>query len=91
MILCRVTGTHVAPAKHPLLVGHKYLIVEPIRLPGGDLSGGVDFLAIDTVDAGVGDTVLVVQEGSVVADLFGRPDIPAHTVILAVVDGYHLE
>ena len=61
------------------------LIVQPIDLSGTLI--GRDVLAIDTVDAGVGDSVLIIQEGAGAQQALKRKDIPVHTVIVAVVDG----
>lgn len=85
MILCKVTGTIVATQKKESLNGQKILMVQPITLDGEPL--GRDLLALDTVDAGIGDTVLVVQEGQAAAQLLKRTDVPVHSVIVAVVDG----
>jgi microcompartment protein CcmK/EutM len=86
MILCTVTGTLVATQKKESLRDQKILIVQPISLGGTPI--GRDLLALDRVDAGVGDTVLVVQEGAAAAQLLGRTDVPVHSVIVAVVDGF---
>ncbi|MBF8248942.1 MAG: ethanolamine utilization protein EutN [Bacteroidetes bacterium] len=56
MTLCKVTGTIVSTQKNESLKGYKLLIVQPIDLDGKPI--GRDMLAIDQVDAGVGDTVL---------------------------------
>jgi len=85
MILCRVTGTIVATQKNASLREQKILIVQPLTLEGAPT--GRDLLALDIVDAGVGDTVLVVQEGQSAAQLLHRKDAPVHSVIVAVVDG----
>ncbi len=61
------------------------MIVQPIDLSGTLI--GRDVLAIDTVDAGVGDNVLIIQEGAGAQQALKRKDIPVHTVIVAVVDG----
>ena len=61
------------------------MIVQPIDLSGTVI--GRDVLAIDTVDAGVGDNVLIIQEGAGAQQALKRKDIPVHTVIVAVVDG----
>jgi len=42
------------------------------------------------VDAGTGDTVLVVQEGQAAAQVLGRKDVPVHSIAVAVVDGIDL-
>jgi ethanolamine utilization protein EutN len=88
MILARVTGTIVASQKKEAFKDQKILMVQPVDLDGEDL--GRDLLAIDTVDAGIGDTVLVVQEGQAAAQLLKRADVPVHSVIVAVVDGLHV-
>jgi microcompartment protein CcmK/EutM len=85
MILCKVTGTIVATQKKEQLKDKKILIVQPITLDGKAL--GRDLLALDTVDAGVGDTVLVMQEGQSAAQILKRNDVPVHSMIVAVVDG----
>jgi microcompartment protein CcmK/EutM len=84
MILGTVTGTIVSTQKKESLRAYKILIVQPISLDRKPL--GRDLLAIDNVDAGIGDTVLVVQEGAAAAQLLGRSDVPVHSVIVAVVD-----
>jgi microcompartment protein CcmK/EutM len=88
MILCRVTGTIVATQKTETLRGQKILIVQPVDLDGAPV--GRDILALDTLDAGTGDTVLVVQEGQAAAQMLRRKDVPVHSIVVAVVDGIDL-
>lgn len=85
MILCKVTGTIVSTQKNPNLKEYKLLIVQPIDLDGKPI--GRDMLAIDRVDAGVGDIVLTLQEGASAQQILGRKDVPVHTIVVAVVDG----
>lgn len=85
MLLCKVTGTIVATQKNANLKDKKILTVQPISLESKPI--GRDLLAIDTVDAGVGDTVLVVQEGQAAAQLLKNKEVPVHSVVVAVVDG----
>ena len=92
MYLARVTGAVVATQKADRLRGHRLLTVRRLDLDGG-LRDATEDVALDAgLDAGVGDAVLVVKEGAVVADLFDRdlgPDAlatPANVVIVAVVD-----
>ena len=89
MILCKVTGTIVSTQKHPSLKEYKLLLVRPIDLDGRLKDR--EMLAIDEVDAGVGDTVLVLQEGASAQQVLGRKDVPVHTVIIAVVDQFSVE
>jgi microcompartment protein CcmK/EutM len=85
MILCKVSGTIVATQKKEQLKDKKILIVQPIALDGNPI--GRDLLALDTVDAGLGDTVLVMQEGQSAAQILKRSDVPVHSMVVAVVDG----
>jgi microcompartment protein CcmK/EutM len=85
MLLCKVVGTIVATQKNPSLKDKKILTVQPVDLDGKPI--GRDILAIDTVDAGIGDTVLVVQEGQAAAQLLKSKEVPVHSVVVAVVDG----
>ena len=84
MILCKVTGTLVSTQKNPSLKEYKLLIVQPIDLDGKPV--GRDVIAIDQVDAGVGDRVLMIQEGSGAQQMLKCKDVPVHSVVVAVVD-----
>ncbi|HAY36823.1 MAG: ethanolamine utilization protein EutN [Bacteroidetes Order II. Incertae sedis bacterium] len=91
MILCKVTGTIVASRKDVTFRDGKLLIVHPIDTIG-DFDGDIDMLAIDPgYGAGMGDTVLVAKEGSIVKQLMNGKDVPANVVILGVVDGWSAE
>jgi len=85
MTLCKVIGTLVATQKNEHLKDQKILIVQPIDLDGEFI--GRDVLALDSVDAGVGDVVLVMQEGQGAAQVIKAKKAPVHSVIIAVVDG----
>ena len=85
MILARVKGNIVSTQKNSQLVGHKLLIVHPIDLENNFI-GKKDVVALDFVDAGIGDTVLLVQEGKAVQQILGHRKAPVHSVIVAVVD-----
>ena len=85
MTLCKVTGSVVSTQKNETLKEYKLLIVQPIDLDGKYI--GKDILSLDTVDAGIGDTVLIIQEGAGAQQVLKRKDVPVHTIIVAVVDG----
>ncbi len=85
MILAKVIGTLVATQKNQYLTQHKHLIVHPIDL-NLNLIGNKDIIALDFVDAGVGDIVIVTQEGDAAQQILGHRNAPVHTVIVAVVD-----
>ena len=85
MTLCKVIGTIVSTQKNEHLKQYKTLIVQPVDLEGNFM--GRDILALDSVDAGVGDTVLVIQEGQGATQVLKNKKVPVHSVIVAVVDG----
>ncbi len=87
MILARVIGEVVATHKHRSHAGRKLLLVQPIHPDGADR--GEPVIALDSVDAGVGDRVLVVQEGYAAMTAVGRPNSPIDMAIVGVVD--HVE
>ncbi len=88
MILGRVTGVVVATQKHYKLEGRKLLLVQPLDL--GQRPRGIPVLAVDSVDAGEGDRVLVVQEGKSASMASGREDSPLDAAVVAVVDAVEL-
>ena len=87
MILGKIIGTVVATRKDERLVGSKLLLVQP-GLPEGE-SQGVPLVAVDTVDAGVGETVLVVS-GSSARMATGLKDHPVDAAIIGIVDTVNL-
>lgn len=87
MILGKIIGTVVSTRKDERLVGSKLLLVQP-GLPEGE-SQGVPLVAVDTVDAGVGETVLVVS-GSSARMATGLKDHPVDAAIIGIVDTVNL-
>jgi ethanolamine utilization protein EutN len=83
MLLARVVGTVVATRKDERLVSSKLLIVRPVS-PNGKPEGGT-LVAVDTVDAGSGETVLIVT-GSSARMSSGLKDCPVDAAIVAIVD-----
>lgn len=85
MILARVVGNVVATQKDSRYEGSRILVVQPIDLDGSKL--GDELLALDSVDAGVGDTVVVVREGwSASTAATGKPGAAIDSAIVGVVD-----
>ena len=84
MRLCRVLGTVVATAKHPTYHGHKLLVVQPLDEKGE--RAGSSFLAVDVVQAGVGDLVLVMSEGNGVRQILKQQILPIRSLIVGIVD-----
>lgn len=84
MNICRVLAPVVSTVKHPAFEGQRVLAV---RVLDADLSDTVEeFLAIDRVQAGEGDVVLVMSEGNGVRQLFDHPKLPIRSLIVGIVD-----
>jgi len=83
MILAKVVGTVVATRKDERLVSNKLLLVRPTD-PHGAIEGGF-LVAVDTVDAGFGELVLVVS-GSSARMASGMKDCPVDAAIVGIID-----
>ena len=83
MILGRIVGTVVATRKDDRLVSTKLLVVRPID-PTGAFEGNY-LVAVDTVDAGNGETVLIVS-GSSARMAAGLKDCPVDAAIVGIID-----
>ena len=88
MLLARIVGTVVATRKDPRLVSSKLLVVRPID-PRGKADGN-HLVAVDTVDAGVGETVLIVS-GSSARMAAGLKDCPVDAAVIGIVDNIELQ
>ncbi len=88
MIIGRILGEVVATRKHPSHEGRKILLVQPLALD--DSAKGEPILALDAVDAGVGDRVLIAQEGYSAMTSVGRPNSPIDMSVIGVVDEIEL-
>ena len=84
MILARVTGSVTSTDRDPELAGYKLLVVQPLALD--DAAEGEELIAVDRVDGGVGDWVLVVKEGNAARQITGRDRVPLQAVVVGVVD-----
>jgi len=84
MILAKIVGTVVATRKDERLLGQKLLLVRPMDPKSDKLESGY-LVAVDTVDAGVGETVLIVS-GSSARMAAGMTDRPVDAAIVGVVD-----
>lgn len=87
MLIARVVGTVVATMKDEKIVGRKLLIVREVTTENEIV--GKPLVAIDTVDAGVGDVVLVAQ-GSSARQTALTKETPTDAVIMAIVDSLEM-
>jgi ethanolamine utilization protein EutN len=83
LLLAKIVGTVVATRKDPRLVSSKLLVARPVD-PRGKADGGY-LVAVDTVDAGVGETVLIVS-GSSARMAAGMKDCPVDAVVIGIID-----
>jgi ethanolamine utilization protein EutN len=84
MLIARVIGEIVATRKHPSHEGCKVLLVQPLNLDGSDRGDAV--VALDAVDAGVGDRVLLATEGYSAMTSVGRPQSPIDMAVIGFID-----
>lgn len=93
MFIGRITGSLVATQKVGSMVGQKLLVVEPLRVNEKDQSDlqptGRTFVAVDTVGAGEGETVLCVQ-GSSARFTEGTKTLPVDCAIVGIVDNVQI-
>jgi ethanolamine utilization protein EutN len=94
MFLAKVTGSVVSSSKVDELRGQKLLVVEPLRVNEQDRSDlvgtGRTFISVDTVGAGVGEVVLIVQ-GSSARFTPETKTLPIDCAIVGIVDRVTLE
>ena len=85
MILGKVTGSIVSTIKHDCYYNQKIMVVRPITPTGEEKKDTI--IAVDSVAAGVGDTVLVASEGRSATEILGfKKRMPLRSVIVGIVD-----
>ena len=84
MVIGKVVGTIVTTISHAHYKHRRLLVVQPLSLEEGDSSG--DFIALDNSQAGIGDTVLVLREGSGARQVLENKDACVISVIVGIVD-----
>jgi ethanolamine utilization protein EutN len=85
MRLGRIIGTVVSSTKEKGYESRKILIVQP--LDAKQKAAGTSFLAIDAVQAGVGDIVLTIEEGNSARQIIRDDEaLTVKTVVAAIVD-----
>jgi ethanolamine utilization protein EutN len=78
-----VSGTVVSPVSHPFFDGQRLLLCDLV-----DADGAADgyLIAVDVVDAGVGDRVLICDEGTSARQIFGVDTGPIRSVVVGIID-----
>jgi ethanolamine utilization protein EutN len=85
VIFGRVTGTVVSTVQHAFYSGRKQLIVRACT-PDGAFDGESYVIAVDLVGAGVGELVIVEDEGNSARQLLEAPNAPVRSVVVGIVD-----
>lgn len=87
---CRVVGPMWASVKHPAYAGKALFIVQPLDEKGGDV--GASFVAVDRAQAGVGDHVIVLTEGTGIRQILKEGDqVPIRSMIVGIVDAVDIQ
>ena len=84
VFIARVVGDVVATHRLGELAGRKLLLVRRLSLEGEET--GSEVIALDVIGVGVGERVLVVQEGGAARALSKGARVPAQAVVVGVVD-----
>lgn len=83
MKIGRVSGNVVSTINHPFFDGRSLMVCDLL-----DAEGEPDgyTIAVDTVGAGIGETVLIIDEGNSARQIFGLTTGPIRAVITGIVD-----
>ena len=84
MYIARVIGDVVSSVKYETLHGFKLLLIQPLEPDGAEY--GEPLIAIDQVDAGKGDIVLIVDQGTAARQVLVQEYPTIRTLILGIVD-----
>jgi ethanolamine utilization protein EutN len=84
MLIARIIGDVVATQKDPSHNARKILLVQPLNLDGSDRGEAV--LALDAVDAGIGERVLLSTEGFSAMTAVDRPNSPIDAAVIGIID-----
>jgi ethanolamine utilization protein EutN len=89
VIIARVVGNVVASQKQASHEGKKILLLQPVDLEGQPMGDLV--VALDAVDAGVGDRVLAIQEGFSAMTSVGHVESPIDAAVIGIIDLVEME
>jgi ethanolamine utilization protein EutN len=84
MKLGRVVGTVVSTISSPIFEDRTLLLCDLVE-PSGEPAGGY-LIAVDTVGAGAGELVLILDEGTSARQIVGAAHGPLRTVVVGIVD-----
>jgi len=88
MILARITGNVVSTIHHPIVDGKKMLLAERLDSTGKPTGGYV--IAMDAIGAGMGETVIILDEGSGARQILEDENAPVRSIVVGIVDSLDL-
>ena len=88
MIFARITGSVVSTIHHSIVDGRKLLLAERLDQNGKPTGGYL--IAMDAVGAGMGETVLVLDEGNGARQVLEDANAPIRSIVVAIVDEVEL-
>ncbi len=88
MLIAQVVGDLSATQKHPSHEGLKLLLVQPLNLDGSPR--GNPYVAVDSVNAGIGDKVLLTTDGFAAFTSVGQSMTPIDAAVVGVIDSIEL-
>jgi ethanolamine utilization protein EutN len=86
MILARVRGRITSTIHHDSMEGRTLLVLDKLD-PSGQSTGGY-VIAVDTVGAGAGETVIMLDEGNGARQILGESNLPIRSVVVGIVDHF---
>ena len=86
MILAKVVGSLVSTIHDRHMNGQKLLVLDKLD-PAGE-STGAYVIAVDTVGAGAGETVIMLDEGNGARQILEGADLPVRSVVVGIVDQF---
>lgn len=89
MKLARARGTVVSTIQTPALDGRRLLLCDLLSAEGQPI--GQQLIAVDTVGAGAGETVLILDEGNSARQILDHPTAPIRAVVAGIVDQIALD
>jgi microcompartment protein CcmK/EutM len=87
MIIGKVVGELYSTINHPFYNHKKILIIDKITPKGQPL--GNYLIAVDSADAGVGETVLVIDEGNSARQVVADSTAPIRSIVVGIIDEIH--
>ena len=88
MILGRITGSVVSTIHHSIVDGRKLLLADRLDEQGNETGRYV--IALDAIGAGMGETVLILDEGNGARQVLGDDNAPVRSMVVAIVDEVEL-